>query len=79
MNWINGRPDDWHNPWVVDPDAFESGASAMLAALLKWLFEPCKEHPTGIVHSGNPKDCPYIYGNKHKDCPQCMAELRGEK
>ena len=25
-------------------DAFEAGASAMLAALLKWLDEPCNGH-----------------------------------
>jgi hypothetical protein len=45
------------------------------AALLKWLDEPCKEHPD--VASERLREPTYY--NHRKDCPQCMKELRGEK
>jgi len=63
MNW---RPDNWVNPHkefyernpevrpkVGDWDTegiYESGASAMLSAVIKWLDEPCKEHPKDPSH-----------------------------
>jgi hypothetical protein len=60
---------------------FEHGASAMLVALIKWLFEPCTEHvyPLSIMccnHGGHglTKDgaC-YLH---RKDCPQCMESFK---
>jgi hypothetical protein len=98
--WINQRPRDWVNPHeefyernpevkpvVGDWDTigiFESGASAMLAALLKWLFGPCTDHEVStcdrvdrqrvaVVELNNRYLARYIH---RKDCPQCMAELK---
>ena len=87
MNW---RPDDWLGQpaccadCTFHPDscytctgAYEFGAHAMLAALLKWLFEPCdNEH---CVVSDIPpligKDR-WIHTQHRKDCPQCLSELK---
>ncbi len=77
MNW---RPDDWVNPFPkslanpeYDRDAryiFEAGASAMLAALLEWLKEPCdKQEHSRLTYKYE------SYGNR-SDCPECMASLR---
>jgi hypothetical protein len=73
MNWINGRPDDWGNLFdEPERSACEAGASAMLSALLVYLDEPCKIP----LHCG----CGDVIHIKHRYlCPQCMAELRGEK
>ena len=89
MNW---RPDDWLGQpaccadCTFHPDscytctgAYEFGAHAMLAALLKWLDEECQEHGNTprVVRLED------IYGYsqaiifpKRKDCPQCMEELK---
>jgi len=94
MTWINGRPDDWINLYgnyylKEQIKAYEEGASAMLSAVIKWLFEPCKEHPidtfktiiedtsdyTRAIHN----EPAQVHYKHRKDCPQCMAELRGEK
>jgi hypothetical protein len=65
-------------------DIYEAGASAMLAALLKWLDEPCNKHPYnpndyGITSAPITTWSNGDYYSHRKDCPQCMAELRGEK
>lgn len=48
---------------------FVAGASAMLSVLLKWMDEPCDRHGTRH-HDGR------YATSGHKDCPQCMAELK---
>lgn len=87
--WKNGRPADWiGNPDYCGTcegskshkcsycvDGFEAGASAMLAALIKWLDGKCDD----------PDHREYIYAEegenyKHrKDCPQCWKELKEMK
>ena len=69
--------DDYYCEWKRYDTGIELGASAMLAALLKWLFERCDKHniplPKGTVGITDPGWRTY----KHrKDCPQCMAELQ---
>lgn len=84
------RPADWgiilHGYKLSQdfPNIFEAGASAMLSALLEWLWEPCTEHPREPERMGT--DLTYwnhglsgVYYKHRKDCPRCMAELRGEK
>jgi hypothetical protein len=83
------RPDDWVNPHkefyernpevrpkVGDWDTegiYESGASVMLSALIKWLDEPCNEHP--LERKDVITGC-YRYKEHRYLCPQCMAELK---
>lgn len=68
------RPDDWLNengePKISHP-LYEAGASAMLNALLKWLDEPCRNEK----HLNNPV-CPGHLDFAHKNCPQCMKQLK---
>jgi hypothetical protein len=91
------RPADWVNPhdnWNPDHvdnvyveqamfGAFETGASAMLAALIKWLFEPCAEHRQ-YSNAPDLTKMEYTVGintvrYKHRYlCPQCMAEINKE-
>jgi hypothetical protein len=86
MNWIKGRPDDWLYISGYSGDCSsirEAGADDMLSALLKWLFEPCDEHPQGsclpsVLLEWVQDKIGYFYLHR-KDCPSCMAELRGEK
>lgn len=54
-------------------DGFDCGASAMLKALIKWLFEPCIEHP----QDDDINDLWYF--TRRRDCPKCMEQLKGEK
>jgi hypothetical protein len=49
-------------------EGWERGVSATLSVLIKWLWEDCNQH-YGITH----------VRHLRQDCPQCMAELRGEK
>ena len=87
MNW---RPDDWLGQpaccadCTFHPDscytctgAYEFGAHAMLAALLKWLDEPCNclDHAQIVEFAIDVKG---MYPHR-KDCPQCLEELKGEK
>ena len=81
-NNINGRPDNWKelapynntNGGAGYPN-FEAGASAMLAAVVKWLNEKCDSHPDiASERLGEP-----AYYDHRYLCPQCMNELRGEK
>ena len=92
MNW---RPDDWKLPHRIcyqDADysfVYEKGADAMLAALLKWLDEPCTNHVEDCIgygrdweeddRLGSHDGWETAYYLHRKDCPQCMAELRGKK
>jgi hypothetical protein len=74
MNWI------WENPYLPFGDAresmfraYEAGASAMLAAVLIYLDEPCGEHGGYQVKDG----IKTIHSIPHrKDCPQCLNELK---
>jgi hypothetical protein len=87
------RPADWVNPhdnWNPDHvdnvyveqamfGAFETGASAMLAALIKWLFEPCTEHPLPspiCTVNSVPVIYPVKYSVYHYLCPKCMESLK---
>jgi hypothetical protein len=45
---------------------YETGATAILEALIKWLFEPCTEH--------RPQD-PWKLAHRYL-CPQCMKSLK---
>lgn len=92
MNWINGRPDDWDiitegiardflemRSITVNKDVFESSASAMLAALIKWLNEPCDKHLAKKDEDLSLILC--VEGThwrfEHRYlCPQCMEELK---
>jgi hypothetical protein len=67
--------------------AVEVGASAMLSALIKWLDEPCYEHPIGdYEHDCKSEHFAFVdsqvddYEHWHyahrKDCPQCLNELK---
>jgi hypothetical protein len=62
---------------------FEAGASAMLEALIKWLFEPCAEHRQ-YSNAPDLTKMEYTVGintvrYKHRYlCPQCMAEINKE-
>jgi hypothetical protein len=67
---INLVPDDVRR--MLSKDAYEQGASAMLSAVIKWLDADCP-HCFYLFHGERKSKC------KRKDCPQCMAELRGEK
>jgi hypothetical protein len=79
------RDDEDHNDCCTFCEkVFETGASAMFKALIKWLFEPCTEHP---ISNGKEIDFTimfepvYLKGlfyRHHKDCPQCMEQLKGE-
>jgi hypothetical protein len=87
------RPSDWEDTkdnqhkqfgmmrTAFDSMSYEAGASAMLSALLKWLWEPCSGHITRPEHIGenlrywhHAKEA--IYFKHRHDCPQCMAELK---
>ena len=82
MNW---RPDDWIETCDckdLPPEQqcsmyknYETGASAMLSAVIKWLDEPCDKHE----HSAFNGERYVSYHPHRKDCPQCLNELRGEK
>ena len=78
------RPDDWENSYDKQreedgmfsrAELYEAGASAMLSAVLKWLYEPCDKHE----HSAFNGERYVLYHPHRKDCPQCLNELRGEK
>lgn len=75
------RPqDDWINPFSKEerpllPDdklerIYEAGASAMLKALIKWLFEPCTEHIAYIDEDGHKE-----YMSHHINCSLCIEQL----
>ena len=75
------RPDDWENSYdkqreedgmFSQAELYEAGASAMLAAVLKWLDEPCDKH---LEYPNSDSKYPTL----RIDCPQCMNELRGEE
>ena len=51
---------------------FNEGASAMLSAVLKWLYEPCDKHE----HSAFNGERYVLYHPHRKDCPQCLSELK---
>lgn len=65
----------------------EQTASAMLSALLKWLEEPCDKHPHLYrfqsfnleKNQWNTQERVHSYPEHRYLCPQCMAELRGER
>lgn len=42
--------------------------------IVRWLYEPCKEHAT-IYNLISGKTFDTV---KHKDCPECMNELKRE-
>jgi hypothetical protein len=88
------RPDDWRYMWsmnMLDSQGneyrkqtaqsitYEDGASAMLAALIKWLFEPCTEHPLPspiCTVNSVPVIYPIKYSVYHYLCPKCMESLK---
>ena len=75
---------EWENPCDDGCNsccsAYESGASAMLAAVLVYLDEPCDKHPEKeLVELPFKDEWMEFYPEHRKDCPQCMNELRGEK
>ena len=75
------RPDDWNTktPFSFDVSrvTFEAGASAMLSALLKYLFEPCDKHPEKeLVELPFKDEWMEFYPEHRKDCPQCLSELK---
>ena len=86
MKW---RPDDWskqrsrHEYDGHDINCYEAGASAMLAALLKWLDEPCVLHEVNDIFSDpwgyHPNKQYGVFYLHRYLCPQCMKEIRGEK
>jgi hypothetical protein len=63
-------------------DILEWGATAMLSALIKWLFEPCTEHPSRfvldkpILGTANLWSKKPLYETCHYCCPQCMESLK---
>jgi hypothetical protein len=60
---------------------YEEGASAMLEALIKWLFEPCTEHPTDRREhtiSKPHKKFPEWYFTNRRYCPDCMKQIKKE-
>ena len=51
--------------------AWQEGADAMYSALIKYLNEPCTEHPYNKIR---------MLFHKHRyQCPKCMAKLLGSK
>ena len=99
MNKPEWRPADWgtivksikcyfdeKRSVTVNVDVLESGASAMLAALLKWLDEPCTNHVEDCIgygrdweeddRLGSHDGWDTAYYLHHKDCPQCLNELK---
>ena len=81
------RPDDWMNEFKKDSDYYqcrEAGASAGIEALIKWLFEPCTEHP--IPASVESVRLARLAGYnwevgypKHRYlCPQCVKKMEAK-
>ena len=75
------RPVDWINPYarqvrgknfiMSDQKAYEVGASAMLKAVIEWLYEFCTDHAADGYSGGN--------NRLRLECPKCMEEPKGEK
>lgn len=74
--WCKARGCDDAESWVScdceNRDDFIDGATAMLKALIKYLWEPCTEHPYSIIGSGNRIG---VYHHR-SDCPSCMRQLK---
>jgi hypothetical protein len=83
------RPDQWVNPFSkaerpLLPDdkqerIFEAGASAMLESVVKWLFEPCTEHPIPYADGLADREWLVVDSKSYrlrKDCPQCTESLK---
>ena len=60
--------------------AWETGSEATIKAIVKWLFEPCTEHP---FHDKNGQFCgtgdpcfDRLFYKHHYLCPECMRQLK---
>jgi hypothetical protein len=71
--------------WSAFEEGHNEGAQACIKALLKWLMEPCTEHPlpddfikghkgfaTGLIKWNG---ISWDYSHR-KDCPLCMEEAK---
>jgi len=78
------RPNNWLNPVQMKDfddvgvcqghiELYEVGASAMLAALIKWLFGECTKHPIPKQQGDNNSSPTY---HQHYRCWKCMEELK---
>ncbi len=73
------RPSDWMNPYhcmdrhiKTKHGIFEAGATAGIKAVIKWLFELCKDHHHFISDEHGSEGEEVL----HKDCPSCMRQLK---
>ena len=69
---------------------FDEGATAYHKAVVKWLWEPCTEHPTRLYYNEQPvtkktkptwknvNDEDWYYDHRYQ-CPSCMKNFKEGK